>query len=137
MILCDFQDDDSGTERCKSKATRFLLRCIHPPSPNYNQQGGEHGSYLGPESGPNHFSYDPKDVSSDNTSLDSHNHEWYRQVRLLAGLLLTITMTGETEEELLANAKKHGIEVHGYSEEKWNEDISKNKDHFRSLTKKM
>ena len=49
----------------------------------------------------------------------------------------THTMTGETEEELLANAKKHGIEVHGYSEEKWNEDLSKNKDHFRSLIKKM
>ena len=48
----------------------------------------------------------------------------------------THTMTGETEEELLANAKKHGMEVHGYSEEKWNEDISKNKDHFRSLIKK-
>ena len=48
----------------------------------------------------------------------------------------THTMTGETEEELLANAKKHGMEVHGYSEENWNEDISKNKDHFRSLTKK-
>ena len=42
-------------------------------------------------------------------------------------------MTGETEEELLANAKKHGMEVHGYSEENWNEEISKNKDHFRSL----
>jgi hypothetical protein len=42
-------------------------------------------------------------------------------------------MTGETEEELLANAKKHGI--HGYSE-KWNEEISENKDYFRSLIKK-
>ena len=42
-------------------------------------------------------------------------------------------MTGETEEELLASAKKHGMEVYGYSEEKWNEEISKNKDHFRSL----
>jgi hypothetical protein len=28
------------------------------------------------------------------------------------------TMYGNTEEELLANAKKHGIEVHGYP--KWN-----------------
>jgi predicted small metal-binding protein len=27
----------------------------------------------------------------------------------------THTMTGETEEEVLANAKKHGIEVHGYT----------------------
>ena len=45
----------------------------------------------------------------------------------------THTMTGETEEEPLANAKKHGMEVHGYSEENWNEEISKNKDHFRSL----
>ena len=48
----------------------------------------------------------------------------------------THTMTGETEEELLANAKKHGMEVHGYTEENWNEEFSKNKDHFRSLIKK-
>jgi hypothetical protein len=45
-------------------------------------------------------------------------------------------MTCETEEELLANAKKHGMEVHGYSEEQWNEEISKNKDHFGGLIKK-
>jgi len=45
-------------------------------------------------------------------------------------------MHGETEEELLANAKKHGIEVHGYTEKTWNEEISKNKDRFRSLIKK-
>jgi predicted small metal-binding protein len=30
--------------------------------------------------------------------------------------LCTHTMYGETEEELLQNAKKHGIEVHGYTE---------------------
>ena len=29
----------------------------------------------------------------------------------------THTRTGETEEELLANAKKHGMEVHGYTEQ--------------------
>ena len=45
-------------------------------------------------------------------------------------------MHGETAEELLANAKKHGMEVHGYKEETWNEEISKKKDHFRSLIKK-
>jgi hypothetical protein len=28
------------------------------------------------------------------------------------------------------------MEVHGYTEETWNEEISKNKDHFRSLIKK-
>jgi post-segregation antitoxin (ccd killing protein) len=44
-------------------------------------------------------------------------------------------MTGETEEELLANAKRHGIEVHGYTEETWNEEISKNKDRFRKSDK--
>jgi hypothetical protein len=38
--------------------------------------------------------------------------------------------------KLLANAKKHGIEVHGYTEETWNEEISKNRDHFVSLIKK-
>jgi len=45
-------------------------------------------------------------------------------------------MYGETEEELLANAKKHGIEVHKYTEETFNGEISKNKDHLRSLIKK-
>ena len=45
-------------------------------------------------------------------------------------------MYGETEEELFAYAKKHGTEVHGYTEETWNEEISKNKDHYRSLIKK-
>lgn len=48
----------------------------------------------------------------------------------------THTMHGKTEEELLANAKKHGIEVHGYTEETWNEEISKNKDRLRSQIKK-
>jgi predicted small metal-binding protein len=48
----------------------------------------------------------------------------------------THTMHGETEEELLANAKKHGIEVHGYTEETRNEEISKNKDRLRSQIKK-
>jgi hypothetical protein len=39
-------------------------------------------------------------------------------------------MTGETEEELLANAKKHGMEVHGYTKENWNREISKTKTTF-------
>ena len=47
----------------------------------------------------------------------------------------THTMYGETEEEILENAKKHGIEVHGYNEQTWDEEISKNKDHFRKLIK--
>jgi predicted small metal-binding protein len=47
----------------------------------------------------------------------------------------THTMYGETEDELLQNAKKHGIEVHGYTEETWNEEIAKNGDHFRKLIK--
>ena len=47
----------------------------------------------------------------------------------------TRTMYGKTEEELLQNAKKHGIEVHGYTEETWNEEIAKNKDNFKKLIK--
>jgi hypothetical protein len=35
---------------------------------------------------------------------------------------------GETEEELFANAKKHGVEVHGYTDETWNEEVEMNKD---------
>jgi predicted small metal-binding protein len=46
------------------------------------------------------------------------------------------TMYGETEEELLQNAKKHGIKVHGFTEEQWNEEISKNLEHFRKIIKK-
>ena len=29
------------------------------------------------------------------------------------------TMYGETEEEVLKNAKEHGINEHGYTEESW------------------
>ena len=46
------------------------------------------------------------------------------------------TMYGETEEELLKNAKEHGIKVHGFTEETWNKEISHNIEHFRSLIKK-
>ncbi len=44
-------------------------------------------------------------------------------------------MYGETEQELLQNAKKHGIEVHGHGQG-WNEEIAKNGDHFSKLIKK-
>jgi post-segregation antitoxin (ccd killing protein) len=47
-----------------------------------------------------------------------------------------VCMYGETQEELLANAKKHGIEVHGYTEETWNEEIAKSKDNFLKLIKR-
>jgi hypothetical protein len=44
-------------------------------------------------------------------------------------------MYGGTEEEVLQNTKKHGIEVHGYTEQTWNQEIAKNSDHFRKLIK--
>ena len=47
----------------------------------------------------------------------------------------THTMYGETEEELMQNAKKHGMEVHGYTEETWNKEIATKKDDFRKLIK--
>ena len=47
----------------------------------------------------------------------------------------THTMYGETEEEVLENAKKHNIEVHGYTEDTWNKEIANNKDNFRKLIK--
>jgi hypothetical protein len=36
-------------------------------------------------------------------------------------------MYGETEEELFKNAKEHGIQVHGYTEETWNKEIFRTK----------
>jgi hypothetical protein len=47
----------------------------------------------------------------------------------------THTMYGQIEEELLQNAKKHGIEVHAYTEQTWNEGIANNADHLRKLMK--
>jgi hypothetical protein len=54
----------------------------------------------------------------------------------MQGIQSVHTMHGETEEELLANENKHGIEVHGYTDETWNEEISKNKDRLKSQIKK-
>lgn len=48
----------------------------------------------------------------------------------------THIMYGETEEELFKNAKEHGFKVHGYTEETWNEEMSKNLEYFRKLIKK-
>ncbi|HMK58375.1 MAG TPA: DUF1059 domain-containing protein, partial [Nitrososphaeraceae archaeon] len=47
----------------------------------------------------------------------------------------THTMYGETEEELLKNAKEHGIKEHGYTEETWNEKMSKDQEKFKTLIK--
>ncbi len=47
----------------------------------------------------------------------------------------TPTMYGETEEELIENAKKHGIEAHGYTEESIKEEMAKNLEHIRKLIK--
>ena len=49
--------------------------------------------------------------------------------------ICTHTIYGETEEELLENAKKHGIEAHGYTEESFKEEITKNMDHFKKIIK--
>ena len=46
------------------------------------------------------------------------------------------TMYGETEE-LLKNAKEHGIKEHGYTEESWNEMLSKNLEHFKKIIKSI
>ena len=47
----------------------------------------------------------------------------------------THTMYGETEEELIENAKKHAIEVHGYTEETFQDEMAKNLEHFRKPIK--
>jgi hypothetical protein len=42
---------------------------------------------------------------------------------------------GETEEELLKNAKEHGITI-CYTKETWKDEMPHNIEHFRSLNKK-
>jgi predicted small metal-binding protein len=67
---------------------------------------------------------------------------WYQKMTLSLNCkdagdpVCTHTMYGETEEELLQNAKKHGMEVHGYTEQSWNEEIAKNGEHFHKIIKK-
>jgi predicted small metal-binding protein len=46
-------------------------------------------------------------------------------------------MYGETEEELFANAKEHGIKEHGYTEKTWKEEIFDNLEHFKKLVKEI
>ena len=47
----------------------------------------------------------------------------------------THTMYCETEQELLENAKRHGIEAHGYKEQAFNERVGKDNENFRKLIK--
>ena len=47
------------------------------------------------------------------------------------------TIYGETEEEVLKNAKEHGMKEHGYTEESWNEILSKNMEHFKKIIKQV
>ena len=50
-------------------------------------------------------------------------------------LYVLILFYGETGEEVLKNAKEHGIKEHGYTEESWNEEISKNLENFKKIIK--
>jgi hypothetical protein len=42
-------------------------------------------------------------------------------------------MYGKTEEELSKNAKEHSFKEHDHTEETWNDELSYNLEHFRSL----
>ena len=53
----------------------------------------------------------------------------------VADPVCTHTVYGETEEEVLQNAKKLGVKVHGFTEETWNKEIEKNGDDHRKIMK--
>ncbi|HEY7110073.1 MAG TPA: DUF1059 domain-containing protein [Nitrososphaeraceae archaeon] len=46
------------------------------------------------------------------------------------------TVTGETEQELMENGKKHAMEAHGMSAEEVDKLFSENEQKFRSLIKR-
>jgi len=46
------------------------------------------------------------------------------------------TISGETEEELFDNAKKHALEEHGITAAEFEEDVKKNEEKYRSLIKR-
>jgi len=41
----------------------------------------------------------------------------------------------EREKELIENARKHGTETHGYTEEDWQKEIANNFEHFKKHIK--
>lgn len=43
------------------------------------------------------------------------------------------TITGNTEQELFENAKKHAMETHGMTAEQFDEDAKKNEDKYKKL----
>ena len=47
------------------------------------------------------------------------------------------TMYGETEEEVLKNAKEHGIKEHGLYRRILDEILSKNLEHFKKIIKQV
>ena len=54
----------------------------------------------------------------------------------MPGIPSVHTMYGESAEELFKNAKEHGIQIHGYTEETGNNEITKKKEHFKDLIKR-
>jgi predicted small metal-binding protein len=52
-------------------------------------------------------------------------------------LTCTHTISGETEQELFDNAKKHAMEEHGMTAAEFDEDAKKNEDKYRSLIKNI
>ena len=62
-------------------------------------------------------------------------HDFINQLQGRRNPVCTHTMYGETEEELLKNAKEHGIKEHGYTEESWNEKMSKDQEKLKTLIK--
>jgi predicted small metal-binding protein len=48
----------------------------------------------------------------------------------------THTISGETEQELFDNAKKHAMEGHEMTAAEYEEDAKKNEEKYRSLIKK-
>ena len=47
------------------------------------------------------------------------------------------TITGSTEEELFANAKKHVMESHGMTAEQFDEEAKTNGEKYRKLIKEV
>ena len=69
------------------------------------------------------------------TMVTTRIHDILNQLQGCRNPVCTHTMYGETEEELLKNAKEHGIKEHGYTEETWNEKMSKDQEKFKTLIK--
>lgn len=62
---CDSVVSIDNLSDCHNKGEFIEIKCIHPPSTEYNQHDGKYGYYLGPDDLPINHVLNIKDVNEE------------------------------------------------------------------------